>query len=292
MEKENLPGHSRLHWWDLEREFGIREVPMVAVYRLFAAQSGFHEHAHDCMEIRYLETGRQHYRIAGRDYALCGGEALVTYPGELHGSGHFPIESGKLFTLRMALPKSSGRFLMLTPRQAEPLVGRLKTFPNRNFRCDARMRQVTDDLLSLLRSERDSLSGIAVACGLLQWTLALLACAERTESAGTTPDIARALDFINAEQTRMPTLEALADVAGISKSRFNTKFSRQVGAPPMQYLLRHKIGLAIERLRDRPDRTITDIAISLGFSSSQYFATVFRRITHRAPSEYRPQPDA
>lgn len=34
-------------------------------------------------------------------------------------------------------------------------------------------------------------------------------------------------------------------------------------------------------------RSITDVAFSLGFSSSQYFATVFKRFTHRSPHEVR-----
>jgi AraC-like DNA-binding protein len=284
---EMLPGHSRLHWWDLQSELGLHNIPVASVYRLFAAQGGFVEHSHACMEVRYLKSGRQHYRIEGRDYTLNGGEALITYPDESHGSGHFPVEPGTLFTLRIALPKRSGRFLLLTPAQAKPLVRQLKTLPNRHFQCDKRLRRETEALFALLRSHRHPLSGIAIACSLLQWTLALVACSAHAKATGMTPDIARVRDFMLARGTSLTTLDQLANIAGLSKSRFSAKFRQQVGESPVQHLLHCKTELAAEWLRNRPELSVTDIAMELGFSSSQYFATVFRRMTGRSPSEYR-----
>jgi len=52
-------------------------------------------------------------------------------------------------------------------------------------------------------------------------------------------------------------------------------------------VLTRKINEAITQLRDNPERSITEIAIALRFSSSQYFATVFRRIANRSPSDCR-----
>jgi AraC-like DNA-binding protein len=52
-------------------------------------------------------------------------------------------------------------------------------------------------------------------------------------------------------------------------------------------VLTRKINEAITQLRDNPERSITEIAIALGFSSSQYFATGFRRIANRSPSDCR-----
>jgi AraC family L-rhamnose operon regulatory protein RhaS len=40
-------------------------------------------------------------------------------------------------------------------------------------------------------------------------------------------------------------------------------------------------------LRRRPELNITEIALSCGFQSSQYFATVFHRRTGLAPRQYR-----
>ena len=37
----------------------------------------------------------------------------------------------------------------------------------------------------------------------------------------------------------------------------------------------------------KSDKSITEIAMDLGFSTSQYFATAFKRYTGRTPSSYR-----
>jgi AraC-like DNA-binding protein len=54
--------------------------------------------------------------------------------------------------------------------------------------------------------------------------------------------------------------------------------------PPGEYLLRRKVRRAGELLAGG-DVSVTEVAQALGFSSSQYFATVFRRYRHQRPSD-------
>jgi AraC-like DNA-binding protein len=49
----------------------------------------------------------------------------------------------------------------------------------------------------------------------------------------------------------------------------------------------------VERAREllaAGGRSVTDVAYALGFSSSQYFATVFKRYTHTRPSSVARRP--
>jgi AraC-like DNA-binding protein len=64
------------------------------------------------------------------------------------------------------------------------------------------------------------------------------------------------------------------------------RFKREVGIPPAEYVIRCKIAVARTRLA-QSDATITRVAMDLGFPSSQFFATVFRRFTGRKPSALR-----
>jgi len=59
-----------------------------------------------------------------------------------------------------------------------------------------------------------------------------------------------------------------------------------VGVPPGEYILRQKIKKAEQELTGS-ERDITEIAYDLEFSSSQYFATVFRRYAGCSPSDFR-----
>ncbi len=75
----------------------------------------------------------------------------------------------------------------------------------------------------------------------------------------------------------------LAQVARLSESRCKTRFKREIGVPPAEFWLRKKIERAIVLLKNH---NVTEVAYELGFSSSQYFATVFKRYTLVNPSQF------
>jgi AraC-like DNA-binding protein len=75
----------------------------------------------------------------------------------------------------------------------------------------------------------------------------------------------------------------------LSTSRFFQEFKTATGMTPKDYLLRLRVEEAARQLRKAPTRPVTCIAHELGFSSSQYFATVFRRYLGVSPGEHRAQ---
>ena len=58
-----------------------------------------------------------------------------------------------------------------------------------------------------------------------------------------------------------------------------------MGVPPAEYMVRRKVELAKKRL-SAPKPHVTNVAYDLGFSSSQYFATVFKRYAQQTPSQF------
>lgn len=64
-------------------------------------------------------------------------------------------------------------------------------------------------------------------------------------------------------------------------------FGSLTGFTTNDFILRLKVEEAARILERDPTRTVTAIAHELGFSSSQYFATVFRRYLRVSPGEYR-----
>ena len=79
-------------------------------------------------------------------------------------------------------------------------------------------------------------------------------------------------------------MEKLAEIAGLSPSRFKASFKEEFGVPPAEYALRARVVEAHRRL-SKPDATVIRVAFDLGFSFSQYFASVFRRFTNFTPRE-------
>ncbi len=82
------------------------------------------------------------------------------------------------------------------------------------------------------------------------------------------------------------TVEFFADYVHQSLSTFNRNFKREIGISPMRYLEEVRIVKAKLLLR-RVDIPLTDIALSCGFGSGAYFATIFKKHTGLTPTDYR-----
>jgi AraC-like DNA-binding protein len=98
-----------------------------------------------------------------------------------------------------------------------------------------------------------------------------------------------ALEYLSQEYGN-PELgnEALADQVNMSCSYFRRVFKQTFQTTPMQYLQSYRINKAKELFLEE-DRTITEIAETVGFSSSFYFDVVFKKETGMTPSEYSKQ---
>jgi AraC-like DNA-binding protein len=96
----------------------------------------------------------------------------------------------------------------------------------------------------------------------------------------------RAVELLEADLTRTPSLHQLAAHVGLSPTHFCTAFKRSAGHPPHRYLLNRRVAYA-KSLLTQSRLTLTEIALRSGFASSSHFASVFRRITGTTPSAYR-----
>ena len=83
------------------------------------------------------------------------------------------------------------------------------------------------------------------------------------------------------------TLEALADVACLSKFHFSRVFDAHFNETPAQFVSRIRLELAAQKLAYLPDHTITQIAMDCGFSGSDTFARSFRERFKSSPRSFR-----
>ena len=99
--------------------------------------------------------------------------------------------------------------------------------------------------------------------------------------------VERALRYISENITAGPiTVAELADVAGMSRSKFASLFHNTLGIPPHTYTTALRIWMAQSALAgSRSPASI--ISGSLGFSSPQHFSRTFKRVTGMSPQEYR-----
>ena len=96
----------------------------------------------------------------------------------------------------------------------------------------------------------------------------------------------RALELLEADLPKTPSLAELAGPLRLHPTSFCRAFKQSTGLSPHRYLLARRINRAKEMMKDQ-NRTLTEIALDCGFSSSSQFSIVFKRITGVSPRIYR-----
>jgi AraC family transcriptional regulator len=81
-------------------------------------------------------------------------------------------------------------------------------------------------------------------------------------------------------------LAGLAALVGLSPYHFARAFKASTGSAPHRYMMERRVERAKELLA-ASDQSVTEVAHGCGFASSQYMATIFRRLVGTTPSSYR-----
>lgn len=83
------------------------------------------------------------------------------------------------------------------------------------------------------------------------------------------------------------SLSDIANKVHANPTYLSRKFHEEVGLSFSAYLIQYRIHMAKRSLITNPNWTIADIAENSGFSSQNYFSTLFRKIEGLSPTEFR-----
>ena len=96
----------------------------------------------------------------------------------------------------------------------------------------------------------------------------------------------RAVEYLLAHLNTDVRLTTLAAEVGLSPFHFARAFKASVGLAPHQYVSEMRLETA-RTLLTATTRSLTDIALSLGYDSSSHFSNAFRRRFAISPSRFR-----
>jgi AraC family transcriptional regulator len=117
---------------------------------------------------------------------------------------------------------------------------------------------------------------------------------ERTASAAAKPvrgglparQQKRIVEFIEEHLAEEISLAALAELVDLSLYHFARAFTQSFGVPPHRYHMARRMDRA-RSLLQRPELSVTQIGIQLGFCETSSLTRTFRRFTGVTPTEYR-----
>ncbi|THV41902.1 AraC family transcriptional regulator [Glycomyces buryatensis] len=102
----------------------------------------------------------------------------------------------------------------------------------------------------------------------------------------TDPVVGPALEAIHGRPAEPWTVNALAAEAGVSRALIAKRFNEVMGEPPLSYLTNWRMEMAEELLAD-PERTVAQVARSVGYADAFGFSNAFKRRKGMSPTEFR-----
>ncbi len=100
--------------------------------------------------------------------------------------------------------------------------------------------------------------------------------------------IARAVQHMNSDYNSNFTLQDYANLCSMSKYHFLRVFEKIVGDTPLNYRNRIRLENAADLLSEE-NRSVEEIGTLVGFSSSSYFSSAFKKKYGLSPKQYQLQ---
>ena len=251
------------------------------------------------LEIIYLEKGALNWHVEGRVERVTAGSVYFSLPWQEHGSvdefepGHHWhwVQLG----LAGRIDRARSRFgfhpdFGLGSREAAEISRLLSRSGRHCYRATPRMAWLVPALVEEMN--RAGGASASYCSGLARLAiLELVRCirADERPGRGEAASVRRVEAFIAGLRQRCDeqwTLEQMAEACKLGRSRFAAVCRQLTGDSPLTLVNRLRVDRAKLRLKASAD-TITDIAHDCGFSSSQYFARVFRHFTGMEARSYR-----
>lgn len=101
------------------------------------------------------------------------------------------------------------------------------------------------------------------------------------------PQLSKAIVAMHRDPEKDWTLERLAELAAMSRSRFAELFREQVGQPAGDYLMEWRVGVAQTYLKQ--GKPVSWVANKVGYENASALARAFRKKTGRSPRDWLKQ---
>ena len=241
----------------------------------------------DEFEIHYIVNGELNWWVEKTDYLLHSGTVLIVEPNAKHGSRTGALEPCEHFWLRISIERGK-RLSGLSLDQSQNIRDAFVSFERRAFTASSFVHEAFSQLVQE-HLDPDLHSVTTCRATLHSLLVAIARDYEKTKNDSLGFEISDCIEastsMIKENLSNPPSIKQLAKQAGISEAGFRKRFRKEIGSSPLDYVNRRRVEEA-KRLMTADDANIKEIAHNMGFSSRQYFSTVFKRVTGISPGEF------
>lgn len=246
-------------------------------------------HWHEDIEITYIVSGRVNHYLNGKKVKNVAGEAIFINSKQLHLIEPDSVDC-ELYCL-IFKPTILCASNYISNKYVEPIIKNEQLDYYFLNESDEKQKAVLDLIVKIyeLQDSRDyEIEAIRVLFELWQALYNILPKA-KNESRTENKDLHRVkqmLAFIQKRYTENIGLEEICLAGDIGKTKCTKLFIEYLNMTPVDYLINYRLEIAAKMLRTTKE-SVTDIALSVGFTDSSYFARIFKKRIGMTPIKYR-----
>ncbi|OHV82899.1 hypothetical protein LCM4573_18265 [Rhizobium sp. LCM 4573] len=281
---ERLPGIRTVGFWDARQN-----------------QSwGLGRHCNEGFKIAYLARGSLELVVDDKNYALRQGQFIVIRPWQLHSIGNPNVGPSRLLwiILDAGLRRPSEtpdwpEWLVFSRDEADRLGDILTQNNQPVWDGGTELCRTFEAIPAILldRSPEEGETRLKVAINSLMLSLIDRMGEQAPE---LDPDLSTSQHTVAIFLRRLAhaldedwTLDGMAEECGLSRTRFADHCKKLTNMTPRQYLQHLRLEQASRLLQAAQKTSVTEIAFTCGFNSSQYFSNAFKKRFGYAPTFLR-----
>lgn len=250
-------------------------------------------HRNEGIEITFLESGKIGFAVDDCEYALQPDALTVTRPWQRHRVGNPNVGPGRLHWIILDVgvrrPNQHWRWpewIMLSQADRDELANVLRQTNQPIWKASGEIRHCFLAIAAGVGTDQkhSSVSTLTVRINELLLVLLALLRKQKPRLNESLTSSKRTVELFLEDLSKHPehqalewTVQEMANSCGLGLTQFVHVVKQLTNMTPLYYLNRCRLELAGKLLRERRKESITDVALACGFSSSQYFATVFSR---------------
>jgi AraC family L-rhamnose operon regulatory protein RhaS len=257
-------------------------------------------HRNEGIEFHFLESGTMPYSQEGKEVLLTPNHLTITRPWEAHKVGNPHIGMGKFYWVILDLGVRRPHqdwvwpdWITLTENDLSRLTTILRQNKKSILKTDQRVRDCFKRINLAVNTDENGSNASRLRL-LINYLLILLLDLLDNENIvlnESLTDSSRSVTYFLKELEKKLsetwTIELMAQSAGVGLTRFTHHCKRLTNLTPMRYLTMRRLEMSKKILIENPNHTVGEVAYMCGFTTSQYFSTVFKKHEKCSPNEYR-----
>ncbi|TXG38498.1 AraC family transcriptional regulator [Seonamhaeicola maritimus] len=261
---------------------------------------GLDWHRNEGIEFHFLESGTMPYAQENKEVLLTPNHLTITRPWEAHRVGNPYIGMGKFYWVILDLGVRRPHqewvwpdWITLTNEDLARLTTILRHNQKSILKTDQRVRDCFKRINLAVNTDENGSNASRIRL-LINYLLILildLLNTENIELNESLTDSSRSVEYFLKELDKNLsenwTIEQMSQSAGVGLTRFTHHCKQLTNLTPMRYLTMRRLEMSKKILLEKENFTVSEVAYMCGFTTSQYFSTVFKKHEKCSPNEYR-----